>query len=55
MFKEAGYRLEFDTAEGKPWRYAPKPKPPEPPTPRPAGDPDAATGISPDRRTGPAR
>ena len=37
VFDKAGYRLEFDTAEGQTWRYAAKPAPPPaPPPPRPA-------------------
>ena len=44
VFNKAGYRLEFDTAEGQAWRYEAKPAPV--PTPQPA---------SRDRSTGPAR
>ena len=38
VFDKAGYRLEFDTAEGQTWRYAAKPEPPPAPvqTPQPA-------------------
>ena len=48
VFDKAGYRLEFDTAEGQTWRYAAKPEPPPAPvqTPQPA---------SRDRSTGPER
>ena len=46
VFDKAGYRLEFDTAEGQTWWYAAKPEPPPAPTPQPA---------SRDRSTGPAR
>ena len=46
VFDKAGYRLEFDTAEGQTWRYAAKPEPAPVQTPQPA---------SRDRSTGPAR
>ena len=51
VFDKAGYRLEFDTAEGQTWRYAAKPAPP-PSGPAPVQTPQPA---SLDRSTGPAR
>ena len=55
VFDKAGYRLEFDTAEGQTWRYAAKPEPPpEPPPPRPAPV-QTPQPASRDRSTGPAR
>ena len=50
VFDKAGYRLEFDTAEGQTWRYAAKPAPP--PAPPPVQTPQPASR---DRSTGPAR
>ena len=51
VFDKAGYRLEFDTAEGQTWRYAAKPAP-LPSGPAPVQTPQPASR---DRSTGPAR
>ena len=52
VFDKAGYRLEFDTAEGQTWRYEAKPAPAPPPRPAPVPTPQPASR---DRSTGPAR
>ena len=55
VFDKAGYRLEFDTAEGQPWRYAAKPEPPAVPTPPRPAPVQTPQPASRDRSTGPAR
>ncbi len=55
VFDKAGYRLEFDTAEGQPWRYAAKPEPPPVPTPPRPAPVQTPQPASRDRSTGPAR
>ena len=54
VFDKAGYRLEFDTAEGQTWRYAAKPEPPPVPTPPRPAPVQTPQPASRDRSTGPA-